>query len=149
VQALECDVCSRETSSDEPFGGWILRTPKWSACIAPGWEAPGFVMLELRRHSVGLVMDEEEANELGLHLTRLNDAITSVCGAERVYVLSLNEARPHLHFLLGPRAADATEKYRGLELFRNVKELNDPDSAATVATALRDALSAGAPKSAP
>jgi hypothetical protein len=106
-------------------------------------------MLELRRHSVGVVMDNDEAAELGVHLTRLAEAITSVCGAERVYVLSLNEARPHLHFLLGPRAPDATDKFRGLDLLRNVQELNDPEAAAAAALAIRDALSTRAAETTP
>ena len=80
-----CEICEREGSEQEPVGGWVLRTERWSACVAPGFEVPGWLFLELRRHAEGpMGMDQAEAAELGPLLARLTGAIQAATGAERV-----------------------------------------------------------------
>ncbi|MDQ3757334.1 MAG: hypothetical protein M3394_05760, partial [Actinomycetota bacterium] len=93
-----CVICERETTDEEPAGGWVLRTDLWSACVAPGFEVPGWLFLELRRHAEGpMGMEDAEAGELGVLLARLSAAAQAATGAERVYALAYGELFAHFH----------------------------------------------------
>jgi diadenosine tetraphosphate (Ap4A) HIT family hydrolase len=129
-----CEICGREASPDEPLGGWVLRTPRWSACVAAGFEVPGWLFLELRRHAEGpMAMNEAEAAELGPLLVRLSAAILAATGAERVYVLAFGELFPHFHLLLLPRLPFAPPDQVGPSLFLKRAEVVDPPVAAETA----------------
>ena len=129
-----CEICQREASDEEPPGGWVLRTEHWSACVAPGFEVPGWLFLELRRHAEGpMAMDSAEAGELGGLLARLSGAVQSATGAERVYVLAFGELYPHFHLLLVPRMPYAPPEEAGPALFLRRTELADPPAAAEMA----------------
>lgn len=139
----DCVICERESSDEEPPGGWVLRTDLWSACVAEGWEAPGWLFLELRRHVDGpMGMDDTEAAELGVLLTRLTAAIQAVTDAERVYLIAYGETFPHFHMLLMPRLPFAPDDERGPALFLKRDELVDPRAAAETATRICAAVSA-------
>jgi diadenosine tetraphosphate (Ap4A) HIT family hydrolase len=139
----DCQICTRERSDTEPTGGWVLRTPLWTACVAEGYEAPGWLFLQTRRHTEGpMGMNAEEAGELGLHMAELSGAIRAVTGAEKIYVLAYGERFPHFHMVLLPRLADAPPERSGPGLFTKADELADPTEAARVAAAVRDALGA-------
>src|SRR5687768_17272212 len=85
----DCDICRREAGDDAPIGGWVLRTDHWSACVAEGFEAPGWLFLELRRHAEGpMAIAPDEAAAMGPLVAKLTGAIQEVTGAERVYVLA-------------------------------------------------------------
>ena len=121
----------------------MLRTDLWSACVAEGYAAPGWLFLQTRRHVEGpMGMNSEEAGELGLHLTHLTEAIRAVTGAEKVYVLAYGERFPHFHLVLLPRLPFAPPDLMGPGLFTKVDELVDDVEAARVAAAVRDALGA-------
>lgn len=129
-----CEICEREASPEEPLGGWVLRTPGWSACVAPGFEVPGWLFLELRRHAEGpMAMNEAEAAELGPLLVRVSGAILAATVAERVYVLAFGELFPHFHLLLLPRLPFAPADQVGPSLFLKRAELADPPAAARTA----------------
>ena len=131
-----CQICERETSEDEPLGGWVLRTELWSACVADGFEAPGWLFLELRRHVEGpMAMDGAEASELGALLVQLTAGIERATQAEKVYVLAFGELFPHFHLLLAPRMPFAPTEHTGPNLLLNREDLIDRDAAAE--TALR------------
>lgn len=140
----DCEICSREEGDEPPLGGWVVRTEGWSACVAPGFEAPGWLFLELRRHAEGpMAMDEDEAGELGPLIQRLSGAIGSVTGAARVYVLAFGELFPHFHVLLAPRLPGDPPELRGPGLFQHRGDLIDADAAAEIAGRIREALSSG------
>jgi len=140
-----CEICQREASGEEPPGGWVLRTEHWSACVAPGFEVPGWLFLELRRHGEGpMAMDAAEAGELGGLLARLSGAVQSATGAERVYVLAFGELYPHFHLLLVPRMPYAPPEETGPALFLRRTELADPPAAAEMALRVCRQLSAPA-----
>jgi diadenosine tetraphosphate (Ap4A) HIT family hydrolase len=139
----ECELCARESSDQEPPGGWVLRTEHWSACIAPGFEVPGWLFLELRRHAEGpMGMDDAEAAELGPLLSRLTAGIQAATGAEKVYLLALGEMFPHFHVLLMPRMPFAPDDERGPALFLKRPELVDPPGATETAARVCAAVSA-------
>jgi diadenosine tetraphosphate (Ap4A) HIT family hydrolase len=133
----ECQICHRETADDEPLGGWVLRTELWSACVAEGFEVPGWLFLELRRHAEGpMSMAPEEASELGPLVAELTGAIQAATGAERVYLMAFGELFPHFHLLLGPRLPMAPPELTGPHLFLNRADLLDPEAAAEAALAI-------------
>jgi hypothetical protein len=131
-----CQICERETSEEEPLGGWILRTELWSACVADGFEIPGWIFLELRRHAEGpMAMDGAEASELGPLLVQLTAGVERATQAEKVYVLAFGELFAHFHFVLAPRMPFSPPELTGPNLFLNRDQLVDRDAAAE--TALR------------
>ena len=139
--AIACAICDRETAAEEPPGGWVLRTDRWSACVAQGLEAPGWLFLQTLRHTEGpMGMDTEEAGELGINVAHLSGAIQAVTGAEKVYVVAYGERFPHFHVCLFPRMPFAPPEHPGPGLFTQVGELVALDRAADVARAVREAL---------
>jgi hypothetical protein len=120
-----------------------MRTEWWSACISDGFEVPGWVFLETRRHTEGpMGMNEAEAEELGGLLVRLTGAIEAATGAEKVYIVAYGELFPHFHVLLSPRLPFAPPDLTGPGLFLQRAELIDVDAAAEMALAICRALSA-------
>ena len=137
-----CALCATELSSTEPPGGWVLRTELWSASVFEGFEVPGWLFLQLRRHAEGpMGMLPEEAAELGGHLVELTSAIQAVTHAEKVYVLAYGEAYPHFHLVLHPRLPAAPAGLKGPALFGAREELRDEGRAAEVAAEMRELLS--------
>jgi diadenosine tetraphosphate (Ap4A) HIT family hydrolase len=133
----ECPICRRETAADEPLGGWVLRTDLWSVCVAEGFEVPGWLFLELRRHAEGpMSLTPEEASELGPLLAAVSGAVQAATGAERVYVLAFGELFPHFHLLVAPRMPMAPPEHTGPHLFLNRSDLVDRDRAADTALAI-------------
>jgi diadenosine tetraphosphate (Ap4A) HIT family hydrolase len=119
----------------------VLRTELWSACVAEGYEVPGWLFLQTRRHVEGpMSMNSEEAGELGLNIAHLTAAIQAVTDAEKVYVLAYGERFPHFHVVLLPRGPYAPPELMGPGLFTRVDELLDAGEAASTAAAVRDAL---------
>jgi hypothetical protein len=142
----ECQICARETAVDEPPGGWVLRTEWWSACVAEGYEAPGWLFLQTIRHTEGpMGMVNDEAGELGLNIAQLSSAIQAVTDAEKVYVLAYGERFAHFHVVLIPRMPFAPPELVGPGLFTRVDDLIDVAEAATTATAVRDVLTQDEP----
>ncbi len=141
--AGDCAICARETADHEPEGGWVLRTEHWSACVAPGFDVPGWLFLELRRHAEGpMAMSPAEAAELGGHLVDVSAAIRAATGAEKVYVIAFGELYPHFHVLLLPRMPFAPPDETGPALFLKRAELVDARAAAETALRVCRALSA-------
>jgi hypothetical protein len=119
----------------------VLRTDLWSACVAEGYEAPGWLFLQTLRHVEGpMGMNSEEAGELGLDVAHLTGAIQAVTGAEKVYVLAYGERFPHFHVVLLPRLPFAPPELTGPGLFGKVEELLDVTEAGRIASEIRDAL---------
>ncbi|MEY2568119.1 MAG: hypothetical protein QOE35_2648 [Actinomycetota bacterium] len=142
----DCQICARETAADEPPGGWVLRTERWSACVAEGYEAPGWLFLQTIRHTEGpMGMDSEEAGELGLDIAHLTSAIQAVTDAEKVYVLAYGERFPHFHLVLIPRMPFAPPELMGPGLFTRVDDIIDVAEAAATAAAIRDVLAEDEP----
>ena len=137
----DCEICRRESGDEPALGGWVLRTDHWSACVAEGFEAPGWLFLELRRHAEGpMSMEAEEAAELGPLIPRLSSAVEEVTGAARVDVLAFGELFPHFHVLLAPRLPGDPPELRGPGLFQHRGDLIDADAAGEVAARIRDVV---------
>jgi len=109
--AVDCLTCRKLRGEILPPGGilyadeWVIAShafiPPASSTVYPGW-----LVVELRRHVVGLgEMSAAEAQALGLALQRLSQALQKASGAERVYALVSGQAVEHLHVHLLPRYA--------------------------------------------
>src|SRR2546429_5810021 len=141
MDAEGCEICHREAADTEPPGGWVLRTAWWSACVAPGFEVPGWLFLELRRHAEGpMGLADDEASELGILVRLLSEAMQRVTGGERIYLQAYGELFPHFHVLLSPRLPGAPPQLRGPSLFLQREELIDLDGAVDTAARIREAL---------
>ena len=140
--AVADDLCAMcVLVGDEPAGGWVLVEQEWAACVMPGFEVPGWLVVIALRHVESLAdLDDEQQRSLGLVLARLSGGIRSVLGAEKVYLLSFGENHPHLHLMLMSRMPDLAEEYRGPEIVKARERLLNVESAYGAAAALRELL---------
>jgi hypothetical protein len=145
----DCRLCERE-QSDGPEGGWVYQDNWWSVGISDGFEVPGWLVAQLRRHSVGLnSLNAEELLSAGPLLARLSTAITEITGAEKVYVVAFGENFPHWHFLLMARGAQIPSEHRGPQLMLSRQQYRDYPAALKAAENMRRLLAttAAAPRS--
>ena len=89
------------------------------AGLGPG-DAPaylGYLFVEPRRHAAGLGdLTDQEAQALGLLVTRLSRALVLSENAAHVYALVFGDDVPHLHIHLVPRYRGAPREYWGIEV---------------------------------
>lgn len=140
----DCDLCSRELA-DGPPGGWVYQDDLWSVGISPGFEVPGWVACQVRRHTVGTTsLTEEERTALGPILARLTDAISAVTGSEKVYFVAYGETYPHWHYLMMAVPDDVDPGHKGPNLMPAKDNYVDLERSLEVAAELRSALSVSA-----
>lgn len=135
----DCHICA--VVGAEPLGGWVYRDEHWAAGVHPGAEVPGWIVLSQRRHAEGsAAMSEAEAVGFGTVVASLSQAITEVCRAERVYLLSFGELNPHWHLLLAGRGTDVAAADRGPQLWQRRQQYLDPEAARAAALQMRRLL---------
>jgi len=72
----------------------------------------GHLMLKTKRHVPGFAdLTDEEAQAVGLSVTRLSKALQVCTGAEKVYVEAYYEVVPHLHLHLTARYPGTPQEY--------------------------------------
>lgn len=134
-----CEICELLTTT--PLGGWVLRADGWSACVFPGREVPGSLVVSLDEHVVGLVNLPPSAQAtFGPVAVRLGNAVQRAIGAERVYVVALGESYPHFHYLLAGRTPDRPERLRAVGFLAATEEMLDPVESERVAGRIRAEL---------
>jgi diadenosine tetraphosphate (Ap4A) HIT family hydrolase len=132
-------LCRRER--DEPAGDWVYRDETWSVGIFDGYDIPGWLAGQTRRHTVGLGgLDDTEQASLGPLLASLSRAIASETGAEKVYVAAFGEVFAHFHFMLMARPAGVALEHRGPNLILAKDRYRDPAAAVSAAEGVRRAL---------
>lgn len=137
-----CEICERETGTQEPLGGWVYRDDLWSVLSMPGLEVPGWLVIELRRHAEGLMeLTDDEAQSLGSLMKRVSGHIQAVAKPEKVYSMLFGERVAHVHVLLAARGEDVPADKRGPGIIGHAGSLADKERAATIAGQVRDALS--------
>jgi spore coat polysaccharide biosynthesis protein SpsF len=101
VRVDGCEVCGildRLGPAGHPLdGGWVLN-----GNVSPRVRRPALVLSTATHRGHIDQLGDAEASWLGRHLRRLDGAARKVLGAERLYVLLLNEAG-HVHLHLVPR----------------------------------------------
>ncbi len=99
-----CPLCAVAAT---PF----LESPRWLLLRhADPVPIAGWMMLVARAHREGPhALEREEQAELGPLVAAIAGAVRAATGCERTYLLSFNEAVPHVHLHVVPRhAADPT-----------------------------------------
>jgi diadenosine tetraphosphate (Ap4A) HIT family hydrolase len=145
----DCPFCSSERTGP-PIGEWVYQDDLWSVGMSEGFESPGWLVLQARRHVIGLAgLSRQEQMSMGVILHRLSRAIAGATGAEKVYVAAYGENHEHWHMVLMARAAAVPNEHRGPNLILNRKVYLDPDGATTAAEAIRSALATGHVDAAP
>jgi histidine triad (HIT) family protein len=113
----DCFICRKHRGEIVIPGGAIyeddivyaghLRTGAHSTYL-------GYLMVETKRHTPGLAeLTDQEAQALGLLVTRLSRALKACTGAEHIYSFVLGHDVPHMHIHVVPRYPGAPREYWG------------------------------------
>jgi diadenosine tetraphosphate (Ap4A) HIT family hydrolase len=108
VDDSECLVCREQRGDVVLPGGFLINDESVVAFHCPplpGVERPylGYLFVTSRRHVPSFAeLEPDEAAAIGAAMGVLSAALKSE-GAERVYVLTIGHAWPHLHVHLIPR----------------------------------------------
>jgi len=132
-----CLICAQENAPDASV---IWRDDLFACEITPGFEVPGWIVVRVRRHTVGWPgLDDAEVAEVGRRIQDTVAAAAEVSGAPKVYVLTFGEAFPHFHALIAPRGADVPpELWTARILDRRLSDIDIP-AAQALTPALREA----------
>lgn len=108
VDDSECLVCREQRGDVVLPGGFLInddRVVAFHCPPVPGAETPylGYLFVTSRRHVPSFAeLQPDEAAAMGTAIATLSAALKSE-GADRVYVMSVGHAWPHLHVHLIPR----------------------------------------------
>jgi diadenosine tetraphosphate (Ap4A) HIT family hydrolase len=117
---LTCDLSAARDAGTAPLWDCIHRTAHWDVVHSYNTSLPGWTVLVARRHIAAIdELTEHEACELGLLLRRVSEALRTITGCEKTYVVQFAEAaeHPHVHFHVIPRMADQPPELRGPRIF--------------------------------
>jgi diadenosine tetraphosphate (Ap4A) HIT family hydrolase len=115
-----CRSCERLVMPSPPPRDRIAVTDGWTIAHAFDANLEGWLVVLPTRHVEALdELTVAEADELGGLLRASTEALRSVCGCSKTYVLLLAEAEgfPHVHFHVVPRSSDLDEQFRGARIF--------------------------------
>jgi len=119
---MDCFVCRKHQGEIVVPGGAVYQDELVYAGhvqIGEGQSAAylGYLMVEPKRHAAGLAdLTDEEAQALGLLVSRLSKALKASEGAEHVYAFVLGDHVPHLHVHVVPRYPGAPPEYWGVHV---------------------------------
>lgn len=111
----DCLFCTIQHAEKPPVGGVLYEDELVYAHHYVPENRPaylGHVMVETKRHIpdfAGLTPDEAQA--VGLLITRLSSALKTCTGAEKVYAEFYGEVTPHLHVHLMARYPETPQEY--------------------------------------
>lgn len=109
----ECPICAKQR--DEVIGGVIYQDDLVYAHHVYNRNEPtflGYVRAETRRHVPSFAeLTDEEAQAVGLLITRLSRALKACVGADHVYAFFYGDHVPHLHIHVFARYPGTPEEY--------------------------------------
>jgi len=118
---LDCLPCRNTAAADLPVRERILQTAHWRVAHAFGTGLPGWLVVVPTVHVTALAeLGQEAAAELGTVLHDVSEALHSVVGCVKTYVVLFAEADgfSHVHFHVIPRMADQPDELRGPRIFQ-------------------------------
>jgi diadenosine tetraphosphate (Ap4A) HIT family hydrolase len=134
-----CAMCAH--IAKEMPGGWLFEDERWVVGLLDGLEVPGWVVVILRRHAVGVGgLDESELTSFGPTMAKVSNAVYLATKAEKVYFASFGESFPHFHVLLMARPADVPVQHRGAMFQPHIADYRDERAARQTADSLRKIL---------
>nr|WP_161558348.1 HIT domain-containing protein [Streptomyces antimycoticus] len=144
----DCYACGTEAEFDElPPRECVVYDQHWQVAHAFDTAVPGWLVLLPRRH-VAAVHDltNAEASALGVWQVKLSQALRSVTGCAKAYVVQFAEGEgfAHVHFHIVARVADLRPEHRGPGIFELLRgpeqERVTADQADQIAHSLRAQL---------
>jgi diadenosine tetraphosphate (Ap4A) HIT family hydrolase len=117
---MECQTCAIAEAEAHTPRGSIVTTSHWRAAHAFNTSLPGWLILVTREHVTALdSLDAEGHAELGTLLGQLSQALRTLTGCEKTYVMQFSETPgyQHLHIHLVPRMPDQPEDRQGPQVF--------------------------------
>ncbi|HEY1177251.1 MAG TPA: hypothetical protein VGF17_13935 [Phytomonospora sp.] len=112
----------------------------WAAEIVPGYEVPGWFVLRVRRHAELITgLDDAELDTFARRARNLVAAVTEATGAPATYLLVFGENHRHFHALVAARGAHVPADRRNGDLLKLRAEHADPETAAALVPAVREA----------
>jgi diadenosine tetraphosphate (Ap4A) HIT family hydrolase len=133
----DCLICSQEPV-DRALS--VFEDDQWAAGVLAGYEVPGWVILRVRRHALGLAgLSSGELTTFARRARDLVEAVKDVTGAPVAYLMVFGESNPHFHALIAPRAEDVALDRRTGEILRLRHEKSDVETARALVPALRAA----------
>ncbi|MBE3565399.1 MAG: HIT family protein [Thermogemmatispora sp.] len=119
--AAACFVCQKVRGKIAIPGGLIYRDELVQAThLFPNQQGSvylGYLMIEPLRHAPELAdLTVEEAQAIGLLMSRLSRVLKEVLKAEHVYAFVLGDHVPHLHLHLVARHPGAPQQYWGVHV---------------------------------
>ncbi|MFF2641801.1 HIT family protein [Streptomyces niveus] len=145
----DCYACGKEAEFDDLSPReCVVHDQHWRVAHSFNTALPGWLVLLPRRH-VAAVHDltDAEAAALGVWQVKLSQALRTVTGCAKTYVVQFAEAEgfAHVHFHIVPRMADLQPEHRGPGVFellrRPEQERVTADQADQLAHVLRTHLS--------
>jgi diadenosine tetraphosphate (Ap4A) HIT family hydrolase len=144
---MDCFACDNNALAALPAREEIVRTAHWRLAHANNSALPGWLVLVCTSHLDSIhELDEEAYAELGLLQGRVSQALETLLGAPKTYVMFFAEGLTHLHVHLVPRMPDLPPDRIGPGVFGYLGD--DPsvwvadDEVESIATELRRLLSA-------
>ncbi|MER5948141.1 hypothetical protein ABT127_19005 [Streptomyces sp. NPDC001904] len=132
-----CFMCGLEQNDENAV---VFRDDLWSGETVPGYDVPGWFVLRVRRHAERITgLDEAELATFARRARDLVAAVTEVTGAPTTYLLVFGENHPHFHALITARGEDVPPDRRSGGILRLAKERADPEAAAVLVPAVRNA----------
>ncbi|MGW3817328.1 HIT family protein [Streptomyces sp. NPDC005046] len=121
MTTLDCYACSQEAEFDDlPPRECVVHDRHWRVAHALNTAVRGWLVLLPRRH-VAAVHDltNAETSGLGMWQVKLSQALRSMTGCDKTYVVQFAEAEgfAHVHFHIVPRMADLRPEHRGPGIF--------------------------------
>ncbi|MEE4546627.1 hypothetical protein V2S66_32270 [Streptomyces sp. V4-01] len=132
-----CLMCAMEDADETAR---VFGDSLWAAEIVPGYEVPGWFILRARRHAELITgLDGAELAGFARRARDLVAAVTEATGAPATYLLAFGENYRHFHTLVTARGADVPADRRGGDILRLRAERRDPEAAARLLPAVREA----------
>lgn len=136
-----CVICAQENEDDRIR---VFADERWAAEVFVGYEVPGWLVLRLRRHAVGIEsLTPRELAEFGPRVRDTSSAVGRTTESVRTYLMAFGEAHPHFHVLVVPRLATTPPSRRAGAILRIRSECADREASLTLVPRLRAAYAAG------
>jgi histidine triad (HIT) family protein len=114
-----CFICQKHRGEIYTPGGILYEDAHVMVFHAPIPEGDtsiylGYLMIELKRHAPGLAdMTYEEAQSVGIAMSRVSKALISFEQIEHIYSFVIGHHVPHLHIQIVPRYVGTPREYWG------------------------------------
>ena len=119
TSTLDCLVCRKHRGEVAVPGGFIYEDDLISISHAQLWGEEkdhylGHVFVESKRHAPELAdLNEQEAQIIGLYISRVAKALLQTEGMEHVYSFFIGDGVPHVHVHVIGRYPGAPREYWG------------------------------------